>query len=234
MEFIGNEIEGFPELSYIAAIGKMGNNISPELFQRVKRIEKADPQKNKLALDVRGLQNIKQKHLASLKKLQTKLNQIDWEFFICNLPSGDQKLFSSQKNQEDLTIFESKKDLLNHLEKQKETKKEKKEAQPLQVGLRTREGVRLFEGEATRFETEKDRLTVLTRDKNAKMVAEKGIVEAEIYFKSRKIQVLPHEVKLTACRETKKKNYNYRLKARLEDLNKQDRESLDQHFNGSY
>ncbi len=232
MQFFGNEIEGFPELSYIAAIGQAQNNLSDELFKRVKRIEKADPQKNKLALDIRGLQNIKERHLASFNKLETKLKQINWDFYICNLPRQDQKLFFSKKDQDKLNIFETKNELLDYLEKQNSPNKRPKQSKPLKIGLRTVEGIRLFEGKAVRFDEEKDMLTVLTRDKNAAKIADKETMEAEIYFQSKKIQVLPHKVKLKDCRETKKKDYNYRLKAVILEVNQSDRKSLSQHFNG--
>ncbi|MGM0380901.1 MAG: hypothetical protein ACQEP7_02845, partial [bacterium] len=109
-------------------------------------------------------------------------------------------------------------------------KKSQKKVQPLKVGIRTAEGVRLFEGEAVRFDKEQNKLTILTEDKNARSLPDKEQMETEIFFKTQKIQILPHDAELSECKKTKKRDFNYRLKAELKDLNKADRENLIQHY----
>ncbi|MGM0381241.1 MAG: hypothetical protein ACQEP7_04590, partial [bacterium] len=171
MQFYGDEIDGFPKLSYIAVIGPMQNELTGEIVKRVKRIKKANPQKNKLALDIRGLRNIKKSHQGTFNKLKTELNQMDWSFYICNIPKQNHELFLSDNFQKNLNIFQNKQDLLDHLEDDKQPKKSQKKVQPLKVGIRTAEGVRLFEGEAVRFDKEQNKLTILTEDKNARSLA---------------------------------------------------------------
>jgi anti-anti-sigma regulatory factor len=217
LDFFAESIEGLPSLSYIAAVGRCTDNIGDEIISRINRIKKASPEKNCLALDMRGVTNVEAKHFSEFQKINDTLNQINWKFYLCNIPDRLNNIFNSGRFKKNLNIFPHKSGLIDYLKSDKKEKKTAPPAEPLTVVFRTSEGIRLFEARAVKYFGEKE-LEIFTKDKNASMFQAGKRSKALLYFDSPSLQLLPQEIKLTECEKVDKPKYNYRLRVKLTDI----------------
>ena len=230
MDFYAEDIDELPSLSYIALVGPCPENIGDEILGRVRRIKKANPSRKSLALDIRGISDVTANHYDEFQKIHDTLNQMNWDFYICNVPSRLQNIFFSRQFERNLNVFNHKRDLLQHLENAGATEQiTKKNNGPMTVIFRTTEGIRLFEAEATDYE-KPGQLVIFTEDKNANIFKDNGRTEANLYFDSKKLQLLPQKIKITECKKTDHEDYNYRLTVKLTNISESDFALLENYF----
>lgn len=234
MDYFAEQIDEFPELSYIALVGEMKPDLDDEITSRVRRIRNASPQKQILALDVKGLRGLGPEHYDLFQAIQSNLQNFGWEFYICNIPTRFSNFFQSGRVQREFDVFSSKQDLLKTLAKNEEEEKNEQEApsvnvKPIPVTVRTAEGVRLFEGQAEQIAS--DRIVmVYTDDHNASSFPSKSAHDLQLFFNSDVLQMPPPEVTLQGCEEPEDSGKNYRVRLELKQLDQQQETLLQEYF----
>ncbi len=229
MDYYAEDISGLPSLSYIALVGPVHDNLSDELHKRIQRIKNASPEKDKLALDVRGITELDLDDFKQLQEILDTLNQIGWELYFCNIPSRLSSFFNAQRVKRQFHVFQKKSDLLAHLRKQKNEPEKNKPVEPIPVIFRTEDGIRLLEGKT--INKKEDKLIILTNDHNAKMFRRSPEQSIQLYFNSKKLQMVPQEIQINDLEEEQENKYPYRIEVNLPTISDRDKELLDNYFN---
>ncbi|GEM_PF-7085801 len=227
MEFMALQTEDFDFLAFLLLMGPLEEGLADELKQRVDKIAEASPEKNALALDVRGISEVTTNAVKEFKLIRDIVNEKGWDFYLCNIPRLLQpKILRNEKNRDELNVFASRENLFSHLE-EIESSKISVTPDPLPVIVRTPEGVRLLQGQAV--DLSGDYLYVQTTDKNALAFKMKRKQPAEISFETNKFQIPPREA-LILDSKTKEEGKGFLLTVELTELLEQDLELLNNYF----
>ncbi len=227
MEFMALKTDDFDFLAFLLFMGPLEEGLAEELEQRMKKIEAASPEKRVLALDVRGVSNVKTNPIKIFTKFQDKARENNWEFYLCNIPRLLQpKLLKNEKTREKLNVFKTREDFFSHLE-EKNACQQVERPKPIPVVVRTPEGIRLLQGKAIRFSN--NHLYVQTTDKNARVFKEQKNKPAEISFETEKFQ-MPAREALVLESQRAQTGEGFLLTIDLTELLEQDLELLDDYF----
>jgi anti-anti-sigma regulatory factor len=229
VDFYAEELEGFPEVAYIALVGPFSEDVGDEILSRAQRIQEASPDKSILALDVRGITGLEADDFEILKDIHDRLQEMDWELCLCNTPSRLRDFFQSGRVQRHFHVYDKKQDLIDELtDEEEEPDQTDNNFEPVPVILRTKSGVRLFEGVAS--ELEGTNLTVWTKDHNTKTVIDNESLDCNLYFNTDRIQVVPKEITIKRVDQVEHEEWNYQLTIELEEMDELDLEQIHEYF----
>jgi len=231
VDFYAEELEEAPEVTYIAVVGPLEADFPEEIASRAERIREASPEKQTLALDVRGLTGLEIDDFDHLEELQEKLEERNWKLIICNIPSRFEDFFQSGRAQRTFDIYSKKSDFLETLDQTQEANavtEQETEPRFVPVVFRTASGVRLFEGTASKLDGLK--LSVWTADHNADMVQKKSSSNVNLYFDTDRIQVVPKQISFDSFDQVEHEHWNYRLDVVLEEIDKLEAQQIKEYF----